>query len=128
MTQRDTATGAGGTAETLAVVERFLDAFGRGEIDAVMAVMSDNCVFESTTPPDGQRHRGQEEVRRCWEDLFGTPGAQFATEEVLSFDDRAVVRWRYSWAGADGGGHVRGVDLFTVRDGLVVEKLSYVKG
>jgi hypothetical protein len=33
-------------------------------------------------------------------------------------------RWRYSWT----GGHVRGVDLFTVRDGLVAVKCSYVKG
>ena len=35
-----------------------------------------------------------------------------------------VARWRYDY----GDGHVRGVDLFTVRDGLVAEKLSYVKG
>ena len=47
-----------------------------------------------------------------------------ATEEVVVADGRVVVRWRYDF----GGGHVRGVDLFTVRDGLVAEKLSYVKG
>ncbi len=35
-----------------------------------------------------------------------------------------VARWRYDY----GDGHVRGVDLFTVRDGRVAEKLSYVKG
>jgi len=38
--------------------------------------------------------------------------------------DRVVQRWLYSW----DGGHVRGVDLFTVRDGKVSQKLSYVKG
>ena len=32
--------------------------------------------------------------------------------------------WCYSW----NGGHVRGLDLFRVRDGKVAEKLSYVKG
>ena len=32
--------------------------------------------------------------------------------------------WRYDY----GSGHVRGVDVFTVRDGLVAAKLSYVKG
>jgi hypothetical protein len=32
--------------------------------------------------------------------------------------------WCYSW----DGGHVRGVDMFRVRDGKVAEKLSYVKG
>ena len=35
-----------------------------------------------------------------------------------------VTRWRYYF----DGGHVRGVDVFTVRDGRVAEKLSYVKG
>jgi hypothetical protein len=42
---------------------------------------------------------------------------------------RCVVRWRYGWQGPDGApGHVRGVDVLRVRDGKVVEKLSYVKG
>jgi hypothetical protein len=35
-----------------------------------------------------------------------------------------IVRWRYRW----DGGHVRGVDVFRVRDGRVAEKCSYVKG
>jgi hypothetical protein len=30
----------------------------------------------------------------------------------------------YSW----NGGHIRGIDLFKVRDGKVSEKLCYVKG
>ena len=35
----------------------------------------------------------------------------------------------YRWRNADGSaGHVRGVDVLRVRDGKVVEKLSYVKG
>ena len=43
--------------------------------------------------------------------------------------DRAVLRWRYGWAGDDGTpGHVRGVDVLRLRDGKVAEKLSYVKG
>jgi hypothetical protein len=38
--------------------------------------------------------------------------------------DRVVQRWRYAWF----DGHIRGVDVFRIRDGLVCEKLSYVKG
>ena len=41
--------------------------------------------------------------------------------------DCAVVRWRYDWGGPDSG-HVRGVDVIRFREGLVCEKLSYVKG
>lgn len=52
-----------------------------------------------------------------------------AVEEIFTAGDRAVVRWSHPWEHADGEhGHVRGVDLFLVRDGRVAEKLSYVKG
>lgn len=117
-----------GPGETLAAVERFDNAFGRHDIDEVMDAMTDDCVFEDTTPPDGRRHEGQPAVRRCWDDLFtASPDAVFETEELLVAGDRAIVRWRYRWTN-DGGGHVRGVDLFRVRDGKVAEKHSYVKG
>jgi ketosteroid isomerase-like protein len=108
-----------------AAVSRFDAAFGAKDVDAVMATMTPDCVFEDTSPPDGRRHVGTAAVRAAWEALFtASPDAEFTTEEVVVAGDRVVVRWRYDF----GGGHVRGVDLFTVRDGLVAEKLSYVKG
>jgi ketosteroid isomerase-like protein len=117
------------TEATRAVVERLLDGFGRADVDAIMAEMADDVVFESTEPPDGRRHQGQADVRRIWEQLFATPGARFTTEALLPHGERAVALWRYSWGtGEAGDGHVRGVDVITVRGGKVVEKLSYVKG
>jgi ketosteroid isomerase-like protein len=112
--------------ETLATVASFNDAFNRHDVDAIMALMTADCVFENTAPaPDGERHEGQAAVRAVWEELFGsTPSARFAAEESFAAGDRCVVRWRYTW----DGGHVRGVDVIRVRDGKVAEKLSYVKG
>ena len=52
-----------GTAATLAAVDRFNDAFNRHDVDAVMAAMTDDCVFESTSPPLGERHEGADAVR-----------------------------------------------------------------
>mgnify|MGYP001378648722 CR=1 FL=1 len=114
-------------ARTLEVVRQFHEHFNRHEVDALMALMTDDCVFENTQPPpDGERHVGQAAVRACWERLFrDAPAAHFAVEELFAAGPRAVLRWRYSWG---PGGHVRGVDIFLVRDGLVAEKLSYVKG
>ncbi|ODU03565.1 MAG: DUF4440 domain-containing protein [Pseudonocardia sp. SCN 72-86] len=111
----------------LDAVARFNDAFDRRDVDAVMTAMTDDCVFEDTAPPDGVRHIGQDAVRAAWEKLFANPGT-FTTEEVFAAGDRVVARWRHAWGPADAGGHVRGVDVFTVRDGLVAEKLAYVKG
>jgi hypothetical protein len=87
--------------------------------------VTDDCVFESTGPaPDGARHVGRDDVRRAWQPIFADATSVFEIEEVIVLGDRVTQRWRYSWT----GGHVRGVDLFTVRDGLVAVKCSYVKG
>jgi ketosteroid isomerase-like protein len=119
------------TAATLAAVERFNDAFNRHDVDAVMACMTDDCVFESTAPsPDGQRIEGQAAMRAVWEEFFGSsPTAVFEAEEIFATGDRCVVRWLYRWTDAAGKpGRVRGVDVMRVRDGKVAEKFAYVKG
>jgi len=114
-----------------ACLARFSSAFGRGDVDAIMALTSDDCVFEATGPaPDGVRHEGATAVREQWEQLFGqTRGPSFTEEETFVAGDRGVLRWRFDWVEDDGApGHVRGVDVLRFRDGQVCEKLSYVKG
>lgn len=109
----------------------FNDAFARHDVDAVMAAMTEDCVFENTyPPPDGERYEGQAAVRAFWEQFFAaSPQATFAAEDTFAAKDRAVVRWRCQWIEPDGKrGHVRGVDVFRVQDGKVAEKLSYIKG
>jgi ketosteroid isomerase-like protein len=109
----------------LAVVDAFGDAWAAHDLDATLALITDDCVFEATGPaPDGVRHVGPHAIRKAWQEIFDDTGSVFEAEDTFLADDRVVQRWRYSW----DGGHVRGVDLFKVRDGLVAEKLSYVKG
>lgn len=110
---------------------RLLDAFGRGDVDAAMAEMTDDCVFEAAGPaPDGVRHAGADAVRDAWTRMFAeTRRPLFAEEEHFVFGDRGLLRWTYSWVDEHGlPGHVRGVDVLRFRDGRVSEKLSYVKG
>ena len=110
---------------TAAAVGRFGAAFARRDIDAVMAAMTDDCVFESTAPPDGVRAEGPAAVRAAWVDFFtGSAEATFTTEDQIVSADRVVAQWCYTWP----DGHVRGVDVFRVRDRRVAEKFSYVKG
>lgn len=114
-----------------AALARFGDAFGRGDIDTTMALVTDDVVFESTGPaPDGGRYVGREAVRPVWEQLFrDTTDLGFSEEESLVVGDRAVQRWRFAWTNSDGSqGHVRGVDVMRFRGGKVCEKFSYVKG
>lgn len=122
--------GEAGAAATRAAVDRFNEAFSRHDVDAIMALMTDDCVFDSTRPPpDGERFEGQAAVRAYWEAFFArSPAARFESEEIFVCGDRAVVRWTYHWVREGTPGRVRGVDVFRVRDGRVAEKLSYVKG
>ena len=120
------------TAATLMAVQQFHAATNRHDVDGMMALMTEDVIFENTVPPpDGERREGQAAVRAAWEELFrAAPQAVFTTEEVFAAGDRCVVRWLYRWARDEDSrpGHVRGVDIFRVRDGKVAEKLSYVKG
>ena len=117
--------------DTAAALSAFSAAFGSGDVDAIMALMTEDCVFEATGPaPDGVRRTGAADVRAAWVELFGgTLDAAFTEEESFVAGDRGVLRWRFTWRNDDGTpGHVRGVDVLRFRDGLVAEKLSYVKG
>ncbi|MDQ6774297.1 MAG: nuclear transport factor 2 family protein [Candidatus Dormibacteraeota bacterium] len=115
---------------TMAAVEAFNAAFATLDADAVMACMTEDCVFENTFPaPDGERHVGATAVGAFWAEFFAsTPSAVFETEEAFACGERAVVRWVFRWRDSEGEGHVRGVDVFRVSGGKVAEKLSYVKG
>jgi ketosteroid isomerase-like protein len=118
------------SSETLALIRQLEDAVNRRDSAAFMALVTDDIVWESTQPPDGERYAGRAAVQTAIEQfLQGAPTIHFESEEVIAFDDRAVSRWRYRWTDASGkDGHVRGVDVFQVRDGKVAEILSYVKG
>ena len=111
--------------EPIEVVERFGAEWGRHDLDAALAWVTDDCVFEGTDPaPDGNRAVGKDEIRQAWQAIFDDPNSQFDAEETFAAGDRVVQLWRYSW----GGGHIRGVDVFRIREDRVAEKMSYVKG
>jgi ketosteroid isomerase-like protein len=116
--------------ETARVVTAFGEVLNSGDIDAIMQMVTDDILFETTRPPDGERFEGKAAVRKAMEDfLANSRKPHFETEEVVAFGDRAFARWRYTWENPDGSrGHVRGVDLNRVRDGKIAETIAYVKG
>src|SRR5690242_15589417 len=110
----------------LRTVLAFNEAFNRHDVAGMMQLMSDDCVFENTDPsPDGTRYAGKETVTRFWQDFFRqSPHAHIEIEEIFGLGMRCVMRWKYTWQDAAGSvGHVRGVDIFLVQDGLIREKL-----
>ena len=113
------------------LVLEFNEAFNRHDVAGMMKLMSDDCIFENTDPaPDGTVYLGKEAVTRFWEDFFReSPQAHIDIEDIFSLGLRCVMRWRYDWVDEAGiKGHVRGVDIFKLKNGSISEKLSYVKG
>ncbi len=113
------------------VVIAFNGAFNRHDVVSMMQWVSEDCIFENTYPaPDGTRYVGKPAITRFWEEFFKqSPRAHIKIEETFGYGLRCVLRWRYDWVDMEGKpGHVRGVDLYQVKNGLISEKLSYVKG
>jgi ketosteroid isomerase-like protein len=112
------------------VIDRFNQAFNRHNADALAPLLTDDTVFEDTSPaPDGQRIEGKAAVLAFWRGWFTrNADATFEAEDVIVSGDRAVVCWVYRKQRNGKPWHLRGVDVFTVRDGKVAAKLAYVKG
>jgi len=113
------------------IVRRFNEALNAANVDAMMALTTEDTVFENTSPaPDGKRYSGKTQVRAFWEDFFrSSSSAKIETEEIFALGDRCVMLWTYHWVDNDGAvGHIRGVDIYLLKGSLIAEKLSYVKG
>ncbi len=117
-------------AATRIAIDGFNDAFNRRDADALAAFLTEDIVFEDTSPaPDGRRIEGKTTVTEFWRQWFlRNPDAHFDTEEMIVSANRAVVRWIYRKTRNNQPWHLRGIDVFTVRDGKVAAKLAYVKG
>ena len=114
-----------GADDAVAVVEVFGTAWADHDLDRTLAMVTEDCVFDATGPaPDGTRCVGKDTIRDAWRPNFDDRASNFVAEETFGAGDRVIQLWRYEW----GDGHIRGVDVFRVRDGLVAEKFSYVKG
>jgi steroid delta-isomerase-like uncharacterized protein len=113
------------------LLEGFLDAFNRHDIDAIMEFMGDDCVFETPRGPDpwGTRLVGKAEVRKGFEArLAGIPDIHYGKDRHLVSGDRGVSEWTIT--GTDTAGNrveVQGCDLIEFRDGKIARKDAYWK-
>ena len=115
---------------TRTTIDRFNKVFNRHDADGLAAFLTDDTVFEDTSPvPDGRRIEGKAAVVEFWREWFvRNPDARSEAEEVIVSGSRATVLWVYRKMRNGQPWHLRGVDVFTVKDGKVAAKLAYVKG
>ena len=112
------------------IVLEFKEAFNRHDLLGMMQLVIDDCIFENAVhAPDGIVYSGKHEIKKFWETFFRESlHAHIEVEEIFGSGERCVMRWRYEWEGSEKEiKHIRGVDVFRVRNGTILEMFSYTK-
>ena len=121
----------GTDADVIDLLDRFADAWNRHDLDAVMSMMTDDCVFEASAGPEacGTRSEGRKAVRAAFADVFDTfPDARWSNPRYFVAGNRGVSEWTFTGTRKDGSYvEVNGCDLLTVRDGRIAIKNSFRK-
>ncbi|MFP1644814.1 nuclear transport factor 2 family protein [Pontitalea aquivivens] len=107
------------------------DAFNRHDVAAVMTHFADDCIFTTIGGAEefGTRIDGAEAIARAFAGVWAAmPDAEWADHRHFVCGDRAVSEWTFRGTDAQGQRiEAQGVDLFTLRDGLIVEKRAFRK-
>ena len=108
-------------ADLFTLLDRFADAWNRHDLDALMSMMTDECVFEASAGAEvnGQRSEGRQAVRAAYAAVFEAfHDAHWATPRHFIAGNRGVSEWTFTGTRKDGMRvEVNGCDLFTFRDG-----------
>jgi steroid delta-isomerase-like uncharacterized protein len=113
------------------ILQAFMDAWNRHDIDSLMSFMTDDCVFEASAGPDvcGTRYEGPDEVWAGFEEVWTAfPDAYWGGDRHFVFGDRGVSEWTFIGTRTDGTRvEVNGCDIFLFRDDKIAFKNSYRK-
>ena len=119
-------------AVTVDHLDAFAQAWNRHDIDALMAFMTDDCVFHAWTGPEasGTRYIGRDAVRaayaKAWADF---PDAQWTRARHMVSGPRGLSEWTFVGTRASDGQRVEvdGGDVFTFRGDKIRVKDSWRK-
>ena len=127
----ETSLPARATPDAVELLDRFADAWNRHDLDALMSLMTDDCVFEASagSQVNGHRSEGKDAVRAAYAAVFEAfPDAHWADPRHVVAGNRGVSEWTFTGTQRDGKRvEVTGCDLFTFRDGRIAIKNSYRK-
>jgi steroid delta-isomerase-like uncharacterized protein len=112
-------------------LDAFFDGWNRHDVDALMAFMAEDCVFEGAAGSEacGTRHAGRDRVRAAFARVFATyPDAAFNQTRHFVAGDRGVSEWLFTGTTAEGKKvEVNGCDVFTFASGKIAVKSAFFK-
>lgn len=114
-----------------ALLHDFARAWANRDVDALLALMTDDAVYASSVGPEpGSTFRGRDELASGFARMFAHDAGAIIESggEPLVFGDSAVSQWRYRVPDGGGGYHLEvGVDVWRLRDGRIAMKDAYRK-
>jgi len=116
---------------TTELLQAFLDAFNRHDLDAIMGFFAEDCVFYMPrgAAPRGDRYEGKAAVRAGLATRFeGIPDVHYGDDKHWVGTNFGVSEWTLTGTTRTGARlEVRGVDLLEFDRGKVVRKDSFWK-
>src|SRR5688500_2304402 len=116
---------------TADLLKRFLEAFNRHDLDAIMSYFADDCVFYMPrgAGPRGDRYVGKDDVRAGLAKRFeGIPNVHYGDDRHWASGNFGVSEWTLTGTSLTGKRlEVRGVDLLEFAGGKITRKDSFWK-
>lgn len=115
-----------------AFVTQFNNVWNGHDIDGILAMMTDDVIFEASFGPDpwGSRVVGKAALRAFLQDMLERiPDVRWDEIRHFAHPELVVVEWLTSGTPRAGRPYkVEGCDILTVRAGKIAAKRSYRKG
>ena len=121
----------GESATRKAMLDRFVAAWNRHDLEGLMACFTDDCVFWSSSGPhpEGGVFEGRDAVSTASRAIFEAfPDAAWTDSRTTVFGDRGLWEWTFVGTGRDGRPvRVRGVDVLELAGEKIQRKNSFRK-
>jgi hypothetical protein len=117
-------------SDVAAVVRQFDSAWQRADLDTLMSLVSEDCVYDASVGPGpGRQFIGKEAVRGGFAQMLAYDQCAEGGGELVMVDHtHALMLWTVKHRGSNQSVvGVRGCDVFEVRDGLIRRKDAFRK-
>ena len=116
------------TAEKLALIRRYYDACSAGDVEALMATLSDDVTHYFLAPNPGSRPvSGAEHLARYWRKVQALIDGRWIVDSIVAEGDEAVIEWTLYWAPSDAPKRIatRGAEWYRFRGDRIAEIRAY---
>lgn len=113
------------------LLQDFAAAWNRHDIDALLELVTDDCIFETSSGQHsfGDRYAGKEALRLAFPMIWQRyPDARWDQPTHVICGDRGFSEWTFRGKDVYGNAvEMRGVDLFVFQGGKIARKDTYRK-